>query len=364
MKRQHLFTVIVCLLIAALAGIIASPVHAAVGTPAGTTITNNVTVSYSILGVPQASKTGSESFVVDRKIDLVVTKSGDVTTGPSATTPTLVYLVTNNSNSAIRIALSTLLSSTKEYTPTSVTVWKDTNGDGTGDSSCSGAACTSTFGDIASGGTITVLVTATTPTDASDGNKAGIYLIAQAYEPGSGAPAVISQSTGTNDKNVVDTVYADAAGPAGGTDDAQYDGKHSAMATFTVVTATVTVTKSSSIFSDPTGSFAPYAKAIPGATVEYTIVIKNEGGSSTAQSVAITDTLPATILPIDAAWTGTGSTATCNKPSTNPNNAAVMKITSGSWACLGNWSGQNLSLSVGSLSTGQTATIMYQAVIQ
>ena len=63
----------------AIALIAASPAYAA-GTTAGTTITNNVTVDYQVGGVAQGQQTASNSFVVDRKINLLVEEVGSVTT--------------------------------------------------------------------------------------------------------------------------------------------------------------------------------------------------------------------------------------------------------------------------------------------
>ena len=124
MKRYLLYAISICLMVAGLAIVVASSADAAsIGTQAGTIITNSVSVDYQINNVPQGSKTGSTSFVVDRMIDLVVTDKADVYTGPSSTMSTLVYLVTNNSNTTIRVALSTQLSSTRQYDPGSVTIW-------------------------------------------------------------------------------------------------------------------------------------------------------------------------------------------------------------------------------------------------
>lgn len=48
------------------------------------------------------------------------------------------------------------------------------------------------------------------------------------------------------------------------------------------------------VISDPlNGTTNP--KAIPGATIEYCIVVSNAAGSATASSVAISDPLPATV---------------------------------------------------------------------
>lgn len=358
MKKQRVYRMSAILLFAAIA--LTVPQFAQAATMAGTTITNTATVNFNVLGVVQTAATGSTSFVVDRKIDLLVTKKYDVITGPSSTNPTLVYLVTNNSNTTIRFGLSTQVSSTAGYTPTSVTIWKDADNSGTytaGDVAYSDA---NTFGDVASGASVTVLVTATTPVGTANGLIAGISLVAQAWEPSFVSLTAITASVGANGINTVETVFADAAGSATAPADIQYDGKHSALAFFTVNASTVTVNKSSIVYADGLGTGFPNAKAIPGATVEYTVVVKNAAGLATAQSVSLSDALPAGLSPVNGTWSTTnesGGPASCN-------NSAYMKIGAAAWVCAGSWSGSTLSVTVGDLSTGVTATVLFQATIQ
>ncbi len=362
MNKKSLFKLAAVLLFAVLA--VAIPQYAQAATTAGDTITNTAHVNFNVLGVPQPEATGSTSFVVDRKIDLLVTKKSDITTGPSATTPALVYLVTNNSNTAIRFGLTTQVSGTAQYTPTSVSIWKDTDNSGTYTAGDTGYTDSTTFGDIASGASVTVLVTATTPVTATDLKTAGISLVAQAFEPTGStlgtAGTAIAASGGANGINTVETVFADAAGSATSPADSQYDGKHSALAFFTVNASTVSVNKSSIVVDDGLGTPYPNAKAIPGATIEYTVVVKNSAGTATAQSVSLSDTLsPSTaIQPVTAGWSSAnGGNKTCT-------NAAVETLDGTTWNCIGSWSGQTLTITVGDLSSGATATILYRATVQ
>ncbi len=362
MNKKSLFKLAAVLLFAVLAAAISQYAQAA--TTAGDIITNTAHVNFNVLNVPQPEVTGSTSFVVDRKIDLLVTKKSDITTGPSATTPALVYLVTNNSNTTIRFGLTTQVSGTAQYVPTSISIWKDTDNSGTYTAGDTGYTDSTTFGDIASGASVTVLVTATTPGTATDLQTAGISLVAQAYEPtGStlgAAGTAIAASIGANGINTVETVFADAAGSATSPADTQYDGKHSALAFFTVNASTVSVNKSSIVFSDGLGTPYPNAKAIPGATIEYTMVVKNSGGTATAQSVTLSDTLsPSTaIQPVTGTWSSTnGGSVSCT-------NQAVANVAGAGWACIGSWSGQTLTMTVGDLSSNATATILYRATVQ
>jgi uncharacterized repeat protein (TIGR01451 family) len=90
-----------------------------------------------------------------------------------------------------------------------------------------------------------------------------------------------------DDPLVVDTVFGDGAGDT----DAAEDGRYSDDDAYRVVTATITVTKTSTVISDPfNGAVNP--KAIPGAVVEYCIQVSNTG-SAAASNVIVTDAIPA-----------------------------------------------------------------------
>ncbi len=91
----------------AVALIAASPAYAA-GTTAGTTITNNVTVDYQVGGVAQGQQTASNSFVVDRKINLLVEEVGSVTTEvvPGQSNAVTTFQLTNTSNEVLDFALT------------------------------------------------------------------------------------------------------------------------------------------------------------------------------------------------------------------------------------------------------------------
>ena len=76
---------------------------------------------------------------------------------------------------------------------------------------------------------------------------------------------------GSEDRDVVDTVFGDTV--AGDTDGVR-DGAHSDDDAYRVQTATLTVTKTSTVISDPfNGTTVP--KRIPGAVIEYCVTVEN-----------------------------------------------------------------------------------------
>ena len=63
----------------AAAAVAASPASAA-GTAAGTTVTNSVTLDYKVGGIDQNQVSASDSFTVDRKVNLSVAEIGTTAT--------------------------------------------------------------------------------------------------------------------------------------------------------------------------------------------------------------------------------------------------------------------------------------------
>jgi len=75
-------------------GLAATPVFAA-GTTAGTVITNEVTVDYSVGGINQNDVTASTEVTVDRKVDLTVDATSDTSVTPGASSQAVGFVVTN-----------------------------------------------------------------------------------------------------------------------------------------------------------------------------------------------------------------------------------------------------------------------------
>ena len=88
-------------------------------------------------------------------------------------------------------------------------------------------------------------------------------------------------------------VFRDGVGDitSAGVTDIASNGQHSDTETLNVATAALTVRKTSVVISDPVnGTTNP--KAIPGAVIEYCVIVANGGGTS-ADTLSITDPIPA-----------------------------------------------------------------------
>ena len=288
---------------AALAVLVANPALAD-GTPAGTTITNTVTVNYQVGGVSQTATGASNSFAVDRKVSMTVAEVGSSATqvSPGATKQVTTFTVTNNSNATLDFALTAGQLSggagahggTDSFDVTNVKIYIDTNNDGDYDD---GVDQEVTYIDeLGPDLNRTIFVVTDVPLSLTTGSVATVSLTATGREGGgAGSQGAALSETNTGSANevdamFVDTVFADAAG----SDDSLGDGAHSARDDYSVLAAALTVVKRSKVISDPVnGTTNP--KAIPGATIEYCISVANAAGSATASSVAISDPLPATV---------------------------------------------------------------------
>jgi hypothetical protein len=256
----------------------------AAGTDAGDTITNNVSVSYDVGGVTQTPETASDTFTVDRIIDVTVAEVGGAATSvsPGETQAATTFTVTNNSNDTADFDLSSSQSVADDFNVTNVEFYLD---DGNGTFGPEDTLVTF-LDELPEDATVTVHVVGDVPNTAVNGDTAEIFLIADAHEAG-GVGALGAEHTDTAGANTagIDTVLADLGTP---NDDGANEGDHSDMDTYIVAAADLTVAKTSTVISDPVnGTTDP--KAIPGAVVEYCITVANAAGAATATNIVIND---------------------------------------------------------------------------
>jgi uncharacterized repeat protein (TIGR01451 family) len=342
----------------------------AVGTAAGTQVDNQATLSYSVGGTPQIPVTSDDpnqggandatSFIVDTKIDVTVTwqdgANVQVAPGQDGATPlpnppsVLEFLVTNEGNADFQdFALSSANLGGDDFDPSSVLIFVDD-----GDGIYNPALDTATFIDelssdpAGSANEITVFVVGSIPSTQTNGQTSNIALIATAHDAAGGAAGALGALTSadTLDNDIVfgaganQVVFADAVGTA--PTDLITDGEHSATGTYVIVATSVAVRKSSAVTDDGLGNTSSTAKAIPGATVTYTIEIENSGTAG-ATAIDLTD-------PIDV------TNLSYNNPSVTFD-AGCGGATSESFAS------PSLTVNVGSIAAGATCTITFDVTI-
>lgn len=340
---------------------------APVGTAANSSISNSVTVSYNVGGVAQTPITSAaDVFTVDRKIDLVVTTqdSSAVVVTPGQTNAVTTFTVTNNSNATIDFLLAATQQSggTAKFTGNDTTdfsnvrVYVETNG--TAGWQAADTQATS-LAAVASGDAVTVYVVADVPVAAAQAAQATMILTATAASgvtattgyAGTGGSAISQTPVGNpNGKTTMETVFADVQAESQ-TSDGLRDGRHAARSDYRVDTAQLSVAKYSRIVSDPhSGSSSP--RAIPGAVVEYCLVVQNTSTTVSATSVSVSDTVDAATLMSVTAPTIGGTfdgTDTCTGG------------TGGSWTST---AGGIYQYSVGTVAASTTSLVRFQATIR
>lgn len=272
----------------------------AAGTTAGTDVTNTATVNYQIGATPAPAVPASITFKVDRRITLTVAEVGGVPryVEGSATNQVVTFTLTNTSNADLDFALAlgqmtngtTVLGGGADNFDVAMPRFFVDNGAVNGYDA--GDTQVTHIDSLDADAVRTIYVVADIPASQVNGDRAGITLLATAREDNNatGLGDAITQTAGADTANAVDTVFGDLDGPAVSGDVAR-DGQHSDDGSYLVDVTTLTVTKTSKVISDPINT-TTNPKAIPGATVEYCLVLMNTG-AQTINNIAITDALPA-----------------------------------------------------------------------
>jgi uncharacterized repeat protein (TIGR01451 family) len=229
---------------------------------------------------------------------------------------------------------------------TAPTIYADTNGNGVYDA---GTDVAITFLDeVLADTSRTVFIVANIPTGRATGDVAAVSLLAQARDGGAASvQGAVSAATAGANTAAMDTVLADTAYDALNT---ASDGLGTAKDDYTVSAANVTVTKTVKVISDPINTPAN-AKMIPGAVIEYCIIVTNTG-AATATLSTITDPVPAT-LSINAASLRVNGTATAG-------------VCNANGAIGGGVSGQNVTSAptvLNTVPTNGTVTLYFQATV-
>jgi len=306
-------------LLAATALVTALPAQAA-GTVAGTSIANRAYINYTVGGVAQpqigSSPTGNTSgngsdttFLVDNKVNLSVleTNATAANTSPGLTTTgtanaVAVFKLTNTGNNAqgYTFAVTQPVGGTVFFPDTfdMLNVKAVVSGapcvlaTTTTPTYNSGTDTATTVPTLSPDSCVYVIVLGDTPNGLANGAAATVQLTATTVV--AVTMAALTQTVGADNPNAVDVVFADAAGSAGGAHATQIagDGKAFDYDQYYVVAPSLTVTKTSLTLTDPI-NLAVNPKAIPGATLQYTVTVANAAAGAPAAAVTIADVIPA-----------------------------------------------------------------------
>lgn len=328
----------------------------AAGTVSGSTVSNTATVTYAVGGVTQPTVSNTpNTFVVDRKIVFRVDESAPIATttvAPGQLLAVTTFTVSNTSNTTLDFGLGLTQqvggpgahSNTDTFDVTTPGLFADTNLNGVYDAGIDQAI--TYLDEVLADTSRTVFAVANIPGGQVTGDVAAVTLTAQARDGGSaGAQGAISANTTGANTAAVDTVFADTAYD---TLNVAADGLGVAKDDYTVSTAALSVTKVNRVISDGFNS-AVNAKFIPGATIEYCIIVANAVGGATATGVSITDPVPATLSIVAG--------------SLRINGTAVGSVCSGGGAG-GTITGQNVaSGTLNPILAGTNNAVYFQAIV-
>ena len=267
-------------------GVVYSTSALAVGTAANTDIANFATVDFKVGGVDQtAVPSNTTTFKVDQVVDLTVAEADGVDTNvsPGETGAIARFTVTNTGNATQDFNLSVadltsgdVFGNTDSIQTDALTIVIDTNGNGVYDE---GTDQVQSFIDelsaVSGSNQVYVFVLADIPADAVDDDAANIRLTAAAHKAGAAGLGAVEAETGVDDDAGLQIVFSNNTGTA---DDS-----------YLVGAATLDAVKTSRVVSDPLLNTFPAALAIPGAIVEYTITITNNGGAPATELVISDD---------------------------------------------------------------------------
>ena len=251
------------------------------GTPSGDTITNTATVNYTVASVPQTPITANTSFTVDTIVRFTLTGGAVVNVAPGQPNRAQTYTLTNTSNATSQFTLSPSNLGGDGFdmnTPGSpsagVNVYVDTSGDGlyTPGTDLQVTANVS----LAHSTSVVYFLVGDTPIGATDTQDALVQLAVVAIDPGTSVQWA-NDATPDAQNGIAQIVVGNSTANAGGS--------------FHVQSATLAVTKSSSVNWDPINFFGAGRKAIPGAIMQYQILVVNSG-STAATLQNVTDQLP------------------------------------------------------------------------
>jgi len=251
----------------------------AVGTAAGTDITNSASVTADVGGSPVTATSNPHVVTVAEVIDVDVTllSIGNVLVNSPASGQVLTYRVTNLGNGIDAFALSVnnaLLGDA--FDPVFASVYFDANANGLYDAGVDTLYAPGTNdpvldANVAALDDVVVFVLNDIPAALASGDLGDSELLA-ASSTGTGAPGTVFAGAGEAGTDA-------SVGTSGGDDQAQ--------GTYQVSSVALAIAKSSAV-ADPFGGTQP----IPGATITYTLLVSVTGVGN-ADATTLTDAIPA-----------------------------------------------------------------------
>lgn len=247
----------------------------AVGTTAGTTITNQASANYNVSGFSFTENSNPATTQVAEILNITTTwqDAANITVHPSDTGQVLTFQITNTGNGSDTYTLTGLSTLAGDnFDPVLTNIYLDTNGNGVYDSGIDTIYTAGTNDPtLAADASVIIFLLNNIPGTVSDADLGNSQLTAVSTT-GTGAPSTTFAGAGEGGTAAV-------VGTSGG--------QSAETGTYQVSTIIVSLVKSA-VIADPFGTAEP----VPGAIITYTIAI-TVTGSGTAEGLIITDAIPA-----------------------------------------------------------------------
>jgi len=307
----------------------------AAGTDFGTTVTNSATITY-LAGSSPITTNVSVDFLVDRVLDWTIAPSTAATFGvfPASTNNAIAFSVENTTNGMVDLLLA--FPASAPAPSGGARMYLDDGGSAgvwdAGDTPLPTGGGGYYIDEMAEDATSTILLVIDVAAAATTTDTYTYEITGTVHAAGGVAVlgTVLADDSGSADISTqVQNVYNDGAGYTGGTGDVAGDGFYRTYAAFQVVNAALTATKTAQVTDDGLGNGPPNAKAIPGATIHYTITITNTG-TGNANNIDITDAFPADTTYVAGTLSVTGGAPT-GQSDAGPITVTGASLTTGSF---------------------------------
>jgi uncharacterized repeat protein (TIGR01451 family) len=264
---------------------LSAPSALALGTPAGTNIENQVSLSYTQNGSNHVSTSNTTSITVAEllNVDLVWQDAASVTVNSGDTNRVITLQITNTGNGSDEYTLSALSTlGSDQFDPALVGVFFDSNGNGSYDPATDEAYIPGSNDPLLpADAALTVFILNDIPADRAGGEQGNCQLTVSS-NTGTGTPGTSIANAGDNG---TDAIIGNSGGSV------------AAMGNYVISDLEVILSKSV-VITDPFGGLQPVSNAILTYTITVGVV-----GSGTAQGIVVTDPIPGHTTYIEGSLT-------------------------------------------------------------
>jgi len=259
------------------------------GTPAGTTVSNQVLLSYEIAGSPQQTLSSNNDVTVQELINVIAVwqdAANIITTSPALAQP-LTYIVRNTGNGieTFTLGFNNSPPGSDNFDPSNGRIYLDGNGNNNYDGPVLDPLYTPGSNDPlldANGSdSIVLFILNDIPAALPNGNTGDSLLTVQSNTAGAAGSVAGTVLTGLGDAGA-DAVIGSSSATA------------SATGSYQILNdpIDVSITKSAEVIADGKNCSSAPCDPVPGATIRYTLLV-DVTGSGVAENLAITDSIPA-----------------------------------------------------------------------